>query len=128
MVFNATFNNISVMLWRSILLMEKTGAPGQNNPPIASHCKLRKLTLLTSQSYIILVLTIRSFSTLFNFNLEVHVRFFRSAVKDHWLNYLYVNNRHQWKFTRKENTPILLSYSMFINLISWRMQIWYILP
>ena len=44
----------------------------------------RKLTLLTSQSYIILVLTIRSFSTLFNFNLEVHVRFFRSAVKDHW--------------------------------------------
>jgi len=24
MVFNATFNNISVILWRSVLLMEKT--------------------------------------------------------------------------------------------------------
>ena len=25
MVFNATFNNISVILWRSILLVEETG-------------------------------------------------------------------------------------------------------
>ena len=28
MVFNATFNNISVISWRSILLVEKTGVPG----------------------------------------------------------------------------------------------------
>ena len=27
MVFNATFNNISVVSWRSVLLMEKTGLP-----------------------------------------------------------------------------------------------------
>jgi hypothetical protein len=25
MVFNATFNNISVILWRSVLLVEETG-------------------------------------------------------------------------------------------------------
>ena len=30
MVFNATFNNISVILWRSVLLVEETGAPGEN--------------------------------------------------------------------------------------------------
>jgi hypothetical protein len=29
MVFNATFNNISVILWRSVLLMEKTTDPPQ---------------------------------------------------------------------------------------------------
>ena len=27
MVFNATFNNISVILWQSILLVEETGVP-----------------------------------------------------------------------------------------------------
>jgi hypothetical protein len=32
MVFNATFNNISVISWRSILLVEETGVPGKNNP------------------------------------------------------------------------------------------------
>ena len=37
MVFKATFNNISVILWRSVLLMEETGAPGENHRPAASH-------------------------------------------------------------------------------------------
>ena len=27
MVFNATFNNISVISWQSVLLVEKTGVP-----------------------------------------------------------------------------------------------------
>ena len=31
MVFNATFNNISVILWRSVLLVEETGVPGENH-------------------------------------------------------------------------------------------------
>ena len=30
-VFNATFNNISVISWRSILLMEETRVPGENH-------------------------------------------------------------------------------------------------
>jgi hypothetical protein len=37
MVFNATFNNISVILWRSVLLVEETGGPGENHGPVASH-------------------------------------------------------------------------------------------
>jgi hypothetical protein len=28
-VVNATFNNISVILWRSVLLVEETGVPGE---------------------------------------------------------------------------------------------------
>ena len=31
MVFNATFNNISAISWRSVLLMEETGVPGENH-------------------------------------------------------------------------------------------------
>jgi hypothetical protein len=37
MVFNATFNNISVISWRSVLLVEETGGPEQNHRPVASH-------------------------------------------------------------------------------------------
>jgi hypothetical protein len=29
MVFNATFNNLSVISWRSVLLVEELGAPGK---------------------------------------------------------------------------------------------------
>jgi len=37
MVFNATFNNISVILWRSVLLVKETGGLGENHRPVASH-------------------------------------------------------------------------------------------
>jgi hypothetical protein len=30
-VFNTTFNNISVISWWSVLLVEDTGVPGENN-------------------------------------------------------------------------------------------------
>jgi hypothetical protein len=31
MVFNANFNNISAISWRSVLLVEETGVPGKNH-------------------------------------------------------------------------------------------------
>jgi len=37
MLFNVTFNNISVILWWSVLLVEQTGVPGENKRPAASH-------------------------------------------------------------------------------------------
>jgi hypothetical protein len=37
MVFNATFNNISVISWRSVILVEETGVPGESHQPVASH-------------------------------------------------------------------------------------------
>ena len=36
MVFNATFNNISAISWRSVLLVKETGVPGENHQPVAS--------------------------------------------------------------------------------------------
>ena len=35
--FNATFNNISFILWRTVLLVEETRVPGENHGPVASH-------------------------------------------------------------------------------------------
>ena len=37
MVLNATFNNISVISWRSVLLVEEAGGSGENHRPLASH-------------------------------------------------------------------------------------------
>jgi hypothetical protein len=32
MVFNATFNNIPVISWQSVLLVEETGIPEEKSP------------------------------------------------------------------------------------------------
>ena len=37
MVFNATFNNISVISWQSVLLVDETLLPGEDHQPAASH-------------------------------------------------------------------------------------------
>ena len=37
MVFNATFNTISVISWRLVLLMEETIVPGEIYRPAANH-------------------------------------------------------------------------------------------
>jgi hypothetical protein len=37
MMFNATFNTISAISWRSVLLVEETGVPGEKHRPVASH-------------------------------------------------------------------------------------------
>jgi hypothetical protein len=37
MVFNVTFNNISVILWLLVLLVEETRVSGENHRPVASH-------------------------------------------------------------------------------------------
>ena len=35
-VFNATFNNISAISWRPVLMVEEAGVPGENPRPWAS--------------------------------------------------------------------------------------------
>jgi hypothetical protein len=37
MVFSSTFNNISAISWRSVLLVEETGVSGENHRPVTSH-------------------------------------------------------------------------------------------
>jgi hypothetical protein len=35
--FYATLNNISAILWRSVLLVQETGVPGESHRPVVSH-------------------------------------------------------------------------------------------
>jgi hypothetical protein len=37
MVINATFNNITVFLWQSVLVVEETGGSRENHRPVLSH-------------------------------------------------------------------------------------------
>jgi len=37
MVFNATFNSISVISWWSVVLVEETGVLGEDYQPVASY-------------------------------------------------------------------------------------------
>ena len=48
MVFNTTFNNISVISWRSVLLVEETGIPGENYRPVASHWQILSHNVVSS--------------------------------------------------------------------------------
>ena len=37
MVFNATFNNISVLFWIAVLMVDEAGVPGENHRPAVSN-------------------------------------------------------------------------------------------
>jgi hypothetical protein len=49
MIFNTTFNNISVISWRAALLMEKTGVLGENHrhPAITNKIHVQRDTIKT---------------------------------------------------------------------------------
>jgi hypothetical protein len=46
MVYNTTFNNISVISWRSVLLVEGNGVPEENHQPAASHGQTLSLNVV----------------------------------------------------------------------------------
>jgi hypothetical protein len=47
-VFNATFNTISVISWRSVLFVEETGVLGENYRPVASHWQILSHNVVSS--------------------------------------------------------------------------------
>jgi len=47
MVFNVTYNNISVISWRSVLLLEQTG---ENRRPAVSHCQTLSHNVVSNTS------------------------------------------------------------------------------
>jgi hypothetical protein len=48
MVFSATFNNISVILWQSVLLVEETRVPGENHRHASSHSQTLSQNVVSS--------------------------------------------------------------------------------
>jgi len=50
MVFNATFNNISVISWHSVLLVEETGVPEENHRPATSQWQILSHNVISTTS------------------------------------------------------------------------------
>jgi len=50
MVLNATINNISVISWRSVLLIGEAGVPGKNHRHAASHWQTLSHNVVSSTS------------------------------------------------------------------------------
>jgi len=55
MVFKATFNNISVISWRSVLLEEVTRVPEENHRPSASHWQTLSRNVVSGIPLVMLV-------------------------------------------------------------------------
>ena len=53
LVFNATFNDISVISWWRVLLVEETGVPGENHRSAASHWQTLLHNVVSSTSRLI---------------------------------------------------------------------------
>ena len=54
MVFNATFNNISVISWWSVLLLEETGGPDSENHDLSQFTdKLYYIMLLKMGAFVL---------------------------------------------------------------------------
>jgi hypothetical protein len=51
-VFNATFNNISVMSWQSVLLVKETGVPRENQRPATSHWQTLSHNVVSSTPHL----------------------------------------------------------------------------
>ena len=47
-----TFNNISVISWQSVLLVEETGVPGENHWPAASHWQTLSHNVVSSPAHL----------------------------------------------------------------------------
>ena len=51
MLFKTTFNSISVISWRSVILVKEIGVPGDNHWPVASHWQTLSHNVVSSTSH-----------------------------------------------------------------------------
>jgi hypothetical protein len=53
MMFTATFNNILVISWWSVLLVEATGVPGEIHRPVPSHFFFKSVDIIINVQIIL---------------------------------------------------------------------------
>ena len=51
-MFNTTFNNISIILWRSVLIVEENGVPGENHRSVVSHWQTLSHNVVLSTAHL----------------------------------------------------------------------------
>ena len=83
MVFNATFNNISVTSWRLVLLVEENGVPGKNNRSVASHLHTLSHNVVSSTPRHPIISTV--------IPLNFHTIYFMSIISSVLLNFMIIS-------------------------------------
>ena len=91
MVFNATFNNILIISWRSVLLVEKTG---ENHQPVANHWLTLSLNVVSSRPRLCRMLVVIGTDCICSFNPTT----MRSRLWWHRLFHI-INQRFEQKIT-----------------------------
>jgi hypothetical protein len=114
MVFKATFNNISVISWRSVLLMEEIGGSGEDHRPVAITDKLYHIMLYTCQCNVLsdhhCVLEI--IWSVISWYLSYHLSF----PKKHGVALLIsLSIEHKWTWSRCELTTSVLIGTDYIG-------------
>jgi len=71
-VLNATFNNISVISWQSILLVEETGVPRENHWLVSSKWQTWSHKVVSSSEYTL------TFSAIYKESKDVGVQVMKS--------------------------------------------------
>jgi hypothetical protein len=93
MVFNATFNNISAISRRSVLLLEETGVPGENHRPAVSHWQIYS---------ILFYWVCYAMSGVRTHNVSGYIHWLHREL---YIHLLYVHDRRRpLKVKKKENT------------------------
>jgi hypothetical protein len=121
MVFYATFNNISVLSWRSVLLVEETGVPGENDRPTQVTDTLYQIISyrmhIDLARFELTMLVVMGIDCIGNYN-STTIR--SRPPSPLWIKGIRVRmDQHYWKcvFTTKENNIsfliILFTYQMF---------------
>jgi len=123
MVFYAIFNNISVISWRSVLLVDETGVPGENQRPVANHWQTfsRKccfeyisppagfeLTTLVVKGIdciiligFFIVVVVAFTITVYIFYYEIHLKYYQDTT--------YIDNRQFTSAIVRENARVFFS-------------------
>ena len=118
MVFNATFNNISVILWQSVLLAEETRVPGENQWPVASHWQTLpqayrsyKATKIIKIIYL-LKLLVKIFNTYVKLHKTLHM-FILCATILTGRHLKCMRNDRLWAFNMPQNTYYITVYATY---------------
>jgi hypothetical protein len=80
MMFNATFNNISVILWQSVLLVEETRVPGENHRRGARHWQIMLYRVHLVVNGIMATQLLFSMASLLSFHILHRVEFIKSVI------------------------------------------------
>jgi hypothetical protein len=113
MVFNATFNNISVILWQSVLLVEETGVPGENHWPVVSYWLALSHNVMSperdSNSHIVVIGTDCISSCIFHYH-TITTTMAEQVIM------IYYDNQSTWTRSRSNSQVSYVGFIVFHEL------------